>query len=885
MKAFANKRFKRITTFTAALILMVSTFTAFGPLFLSQSTEAITTGIYDGIPSAQPPSYPSLGYQATSTKEFGDHISLGGTNRQLENVTVSLTDWACENDYTKPSPSDPCVTTPGSSFNHPITINLYEVSGGAVGDLIASKTQTVAVPYRPSADPTCDTPTQWRNPSTDTCHNGFAFNANFNFAADNEILPNEVIATVVYNTQSYGVSPIGSPGPYNSLNVSLAEVGPTVGTDVDSDVMFWNTSYGPFYTDGGAGGVGTLRADTNWSPYHLAIEINADAVEVATPTNLRLNGDKPCGFATSTNFITPTWDAAAGADHYNYRVVLPNGSTYGPVNVGNVTSVSGSFGGEGLSTFAVQTVDAFGNTSEWAEPCAVYYDPTAPVAPVNGQPETTPTNDFFFTWDDVTDDGSPIVEYQFQASLSSSSSAGVLNSGVWKNWENGSGDQSFLSSPTIHSVGAPDGVWYWQVRAIDAAGNVGAWSEIWDTLIDSQVPTADLIFDGIGPAYTGFKVQYSEAVNVGDAENPANYYLSNWPGAGGSGDLVGDANISYDPVTHLATIDFGPPFHFGEWYISAEQLWGVENVHDLAGNTLLPTSEHSSPMVKPNVVIDPQSSPTTNTTLNWNWSGSSDPGGIEASGIKNYEYAFNKQGEVETWVSTTNTTLDTTVTSDGLYELRVRAFDNAGNVSDIAVSTVIVDTSEVDVEVDSLSTTTNTPTITGTINDPTANITLTIDGGATTLNATNNGDGTWSYTFLTPIADGSYTIDVTATDAVNSADTDTASASLVVNTTPAPAPTPENPNPAPVTTTTVTPLITNPAAAAVLGIDTDATGTEGAADIEGASTLDNLGALDTDPSDGSIYGLAWYWWLLIIGAIIALIWAIIAAVRRRNQEA
>ena len=52
--------------------------------------------IFDMIPAPYPGSFPSVGYQATSTDEFGDHIMFGGVDRRLDSVVISLTDWACE---------------------------------------------------------------------------------------------------------------------------------------------------------------------------------------------------------------------------------------------------------------------------------------------------------------------------------------------------------------------------------------------------------------------------------------------------------------------------------------------------------------------------------------------------------------------------------------------------------------------------------------------------------------------------------------------------------------------------------------------------------------------------------------------------------------------
>src|SRR6478735_8957236 len=59
--------------------------------------------VYNAIPNPLPPNVASVGYEATSTSEFGDYVHLAGTNRGLGAVTVTMSDWALHSDYT----SDP----------------------------------------------------------------------------------------------------------------------------------------------------------------------------------------------------------------------------------------------------------------------------------------------------------------------------------------------------------------------------------------------------------------------------------------------------------------------------------------------------------------------------------------------------------------------------------------------------------------------------------------------------------------------------------------------------------------------------------------------------------------------------------------------------------
>lgn len=218
--------------------------------------------VYNTLPSPAPSGIQSLGYQATSTAEFGDHVALAGTDRSLTGVTVALSDWAKKSDYPTVGDAD--------SFTHPLTLNLYAVNTSGptpvVGSLIATKTIAADILYRPEVYPS----------------NGIYQTVTFDFTGDGITLPDQLIATVAYNTQSYGSSPIGVAGPYNSLNVGLASSLPSIGTDVNPDNAFWNTSFAGFYTDGGTGGVGTLRQDTGWAPDSIALSISA----VPEPTTL-----------------------------------------------------------------------------------------------------------------------------------------------------------------------------------------------------------------------------------------------------------------------------------------------------------------------------------------------------------------------------------------------------------------------------------------------------------------------------------------------------------------------------------------------------------------------------------------------------------------------
>jgi len=237
--------------------------------------SAVASVIYNNIPAPLPGNVPSLGYQANQTAEFGDLISFGGTDRSLTTVTVLMSDWAKHSDYAALS---------AAGYTEPLTLTLYNVGAGdTVGSVISTQTINSLVPWRPEADPGCGNGGWGAN-----CYNGFAFEVSFDFTG--VLVPNSIIYGLAYNTNTWGYAPNHAPGPYESLNFGLAATPPTVGGNPNPDTAYWNTMTASNYTDGGAGGIGTFRQDTNWSPYHGAVTFEAGPAVVPEPASLALFG-------------------------------------------------------------------------------------------------------------------------------------------------------------------------------------------------------------------------------------------------------------------------------------------------------------------------------------------------------------------------------------------------------------------------------------------------------------------------------------------------------------------------------------------------------------------------------------------------------------------
>jgi hypothetical protein len=135
------------------------------------------------------------------------------------------------------------------------------------------------------------------------------------------------------------------------------------------------------------------------------------------------------------------------------------------------------------------------------------------------------------------------------------------------------------------------------------------------------------------------------------------------------------------------------------------------------------------------------------------------------------------------------------------------ATDTAGNPSLASnVLTRTLDTVAPTVSSDSLTTSNNTPTITGTVSDPTASVSVTIAGNTMAAHVSGT---TWSLAITSALADGPYDIVATATDPAGNTSTNRRVAGLVIDTT--------RPN---VTVTTTSP---NPTNAATIPIRIDFT--------------------------------------------------------------
>lgn len=208
------------------------------------------------VPNGPPANVPSLGPEAYAFDQLGNAVTFAGSARNLTSVTVGLSSWAC---YSGGWSTGDCSTPSGATFPQAITFNIYDSTGTIV---LASSTQTFAIPYRPSASPKCGDG-RWYSPSQKTCFNGFYNEVTFNFSGVS--LPNDVVYGISYNTNTAGPAPTGVAGPADSLNIALVnEPGDVTAGRNTTPGTLWEQPHG-----------GTFASTTEWTPYVPAVQFKA----------------------------------------------------------------------------------------------------------------------------------------------------------------------------------------------------------------------------------------------------------------------------------------------------------------------------------------------------------------------------------------------------------------------------------------------------------------------------------------------------------------------------------------------------------------------------------------------------------------------------------
>lgn len=225
----------------------------------------------------------------------------------------------------------------------------------------------------------------------------------------------------------------------------------------------------------------------------------------------------------------------------------------------------------------------------------------------------------------------------------------------------------------IHSSGAPDGNWYWQVRAIDAAGNQSAWSSVWKVTVDNIAPTlsSKSTFSGWYNSSQISTFNYSDAngivsgtpVTCGITTEGANQTCSVTPNVC---DKAG--NCSTTPATsNGANIDLTKP----ESIITGGDDNGIVYYNNWNGTVMGTASDNLSGVAGVKVSVQRSSD-----SKYWDgavWTDSATEVLNDASGTSTWSYAL------------------ATALVEDTYTVKSHAMDNAGNQENTYTLTIVFD--------------------------------------------------------------------------------------------------------------------------------------------------------------------------------------------------
>ena len=426
--------------------------------------------------------------------------------------------------------------------------------------------------------------------------------------------------------------------------------------------------------------------------------------------------------------------------------VTVNGQTYAATNNGNgtwtladntITTALTS----GTYDIAVSATDTAGNVGTDTTTNELTVDTTVPVVTVNalttkdGTPQLTGT----------VDDAAATIQV-------------TVNGQTYAATNNGNGTWTLADNTILTPL--PDGTYNVTVAATDSLGNVGTDTTNNELTIDTTAPVVTVktvSTNDSTPRLVGTVDDPTAVVKV--TVNGQTYTATN----NGNGTWTLPDNTIATPL---------PDGTYDVAVVATDPLGNAGN--DSTTNELVINSK--APSVTVDVLAINDATPKLTGTV-------SDPTAVVKITVNGQTYTATNNGD-GTWTLPDNTI--STPIPDGTYDIAATATDPLGNTgTDSTIQELTIDATPPVITVNPLTTADNTPQLTGTVDDPTAVVQVTVDGQ--TYAAINNGDGTWVLpddVIPAPLPDGTYDVKALATDAFGNIGTDSTTQELNVSAQP-----------------------------------------------------------------------------------------------------
>ncbi|PSL20883.1 Ig-like domain-containing protein, partial [Chitinophaga ginsengisoli] len=495
------------------------------------------------------------------------------------------------------------------------------------------------------------------------------------------------------------------------------------------------------YVDGNVVGTTTANASGNYTftvptpisdGTHAFTATATDAVgntsAPSTTLNITIDTQKPAvptitTAQTLTSDNTPTVTGTAEAN--STVTIYVDGNVVGTTTAnasGNYTFTVPTPLSDGTHGFTATATDAVGNTSAPSTTLNITIDTQKPAVPTITTAQT------------LTSDNTPTVTGTAEANSTvtiyvDGNAAGITTA-------NASGNYTF-TVPTALA----DGTHAFTATATDAVGNVSAPSATLNVTIDTKKP--------IVPTITTAQTLTSDNTPTVTGTAEANSTVTIYVDGNAIGTTTTDASGKYTFTVPVSLSDGTHAF--------------TATATDAVGNV-------SAPSATLNITIDTQAPAAPTITTAQTLTNDNTPtvtGTAEANSSVTIYVDGNAIGSTTADASGKYTFTVPTSLSDGTHAFTATAKDAVGNVSaPSATLSITIDTkapAAPTLTTDKTPTSDNTPTVSGTAE---ANSTVTIYKDGNAVGTTKaDASGNYTYTFNPALADGSYAITATATDA------------------------------------------------------------------------------------------------------------------------
>ncbi len=508
-----------------------------------------------------------------------------------------------------------------------------------------------------------------------------------------------------------------------------ATIAGTAHADNNGDYIFTFTvlADGPYVIR-----VTATDAAGNTSPQSPALNFTVDTQAPAVPTVTTV--------ATLTNDNTPTVTGTTDANSTVtiYRDGVVAGTTTANASGNYTYTFSPALADATYAVTAIAT-DAVGNTSAQSSPLNITVDATAPAAPVITTNRT------------ITNNNTPTVSGTAEAN----STVTIYRGGVIAATTpaDASGNYTYTFSPAL-----ADNVYAVSATATDAAGNTSPQSNVLNITIDTQAPGAPVVSSVVTPGND------NTPTVTGTAEPNSTVTIYHDGVLAGTTTANASGNYGY---TFTSSISDG----LRAITATATDAAGNTGPQSAALNILIDTQVPAIPTITTAQTPTGDNTPTVTGTAEPNstvtiYADGNPAGTTTADASGNYTYTFS------------------TPLSDGTHALTATSTDATGNTSaPSAILNITIDSqapTAPTITTAQTPTADNTPTVTGTAE---ANSTVTIyNGGTIVATVSANASGNYTYTFTTPLADGTHGLTATSTDAVGNTSASSATLNITIDT-------------------------------------------------------------------------------------------------------